>query len=268
MNEKFSNVYGDKARADSYAKLEFPGTYYLAYRDLPAIIGEHVEGTKALDFGCGTGRSSRFLRDLGFDTVGVDIAEQMLVQAREQDPQGDYRLVPDGDFSTLPAGSFDLVLSVLTFDNIPTMEKKVVLFQALKDLLKDGGCMVNLVSSPEIYVNEWASFSTRDFPQNRTAASGDKVQIVMLDVADKRPVEDVLWTDGAYREVYQQVGLVPTRTYRPLAHQAEPYSWVSETTISPWVIYVLQPGGMERSGLLLGSDPELEQPLQKITEEE
>ncbi len=45
MNAEFSNVYDDKARADAYAKLEFPGTYYLAYRDLPAIIGEHVQGT-------------------------------------------------------------------------------------------------------------------------------------------------------------------------------------------------------------------------------
>ena len=242
MNGDFTNVYDDKARADAYAGLEFPGTYYLAFRDLPAIVGEHVQGTKALDFGCGAGRSSRFLRDLGFDPVGVDIAEHMLVQAREHDPRGDYRLVPDGDLSALATGTFDLVLSAFTFDNVPGMEKKVALFRALKDLLKDDGRIVNLVSSPEIYVNEWASFSTADFPENRTAASGDRVQIVMLDVADKRPVEDILWTDEAYHEVYQRVGLVPVRSYRPLAKETEPYSWVSETTIAPWVIYVLGHG--------------------------
>ncbi len=243
MNEDFGNVYDDKTRADAYAKLEFPGTYYLAFRDLPAIIGEHVEGTKALDFGCGAGRSSRFLRDLGLDPVGVDIAENMLVQARELDPEGDYRLVPDGDLSALTPGTFDLVLSTFTFDNVPAMEKKVALFRALKDLLKDDGHIVNLVSSPEIYVNEWASFSTADYPENRTAASGDRVQIVMLDVADRRPVEDVLWTDEAYHEAYQRAGLVPIQSHRPLGKQGEPYSWVSETRISPWVIYVLRNGG-------------------------
>ena len=58
--EEFSNVYDDSRRAEAYAGLELPGTYYLAYRDLPAIIGEHVRGTKALDFGCGAGRSSRW----------------------------------------------------------------------------------------------------------------------------------------------------------------------------------------------------------------
>jgi ubiquinone/menaquinone biosynthesis C-methylase UbiE len=192
-NTKFSNVYDDQARSQAYATLEFPGTYYLAYRDLPVIIGEHVQGRKALDFGCGAGRSTRFLRALGFEVVGVDISEPMLARARDRDPQGDYRLVPDGDLSGLAADAYDLVLSAFTFDNIPTLERKVSLLRDLRRLLRAGGSIVNLVSSPEIYVHEWASFSTRAFPENRTARCGDKVLIVMLDVGDKRPVEDILW---------------------------------------------------------------------------
>lgn len=242
MNGEFSNVYDDRTRADAYAKLEFPGTYYLAYRDLPAIIKEHVQGKKALDFGCGTGRSTRFLSDLGFDPVGVDVAEHMLARARERAPQGEYHLVSDGDLGQLAANTYDLVLSAFTFDNIFTMEKRLALFQSLKYLIKPSGRIVNLVSSPEIYVNEWASFSTKNFPENRTARGGDKVRIVMLDVDDKRPVEDVLWTDQDYREVYERAGLLPIKTYRPLAKQSESYSWVSETTVAPWVIYVLGHG--------------------------
>ena len=34
----FSNCYEDAARAAAYAQLEFANTYYLAYRDIPAII--------------------------------------------------------------------------------------------------------------------------------------------------------------------------------------------------------------------------------------
>lgn len=239
MNARFSNVYDDKKRADAYAKLEFPGTYYLAYRDLPAIIGEHVRGGTAMDFGCGTGRSTRFLRGLGFDTVGVDVAEHMVVRARELDPRGDYRIVPDGDLGEFEAASYDLVLSAFTFDNVPTMEKKVVLFRSLKQLLRIYGRIVNLVSAPEIYVNEWASFSTKDFPENRTAKSGDRVRIVMLDVEDRRPVEDIVCSDRDYCDVYERAGLSLISAHRPLAKQTEPCVWVSETTISPWVIYVL-----------------------------
>jgi SAM-dependent methyltransferase len=242
MNAKFFNVYDDEVRANAYAKLEFPGTYYLAYRDLAPIINEHVRGRKTLDFGCGTGRSTRFLRDLGFETVGVDIAAQMLERARELDPRGEYHCVPGGDLSSLAPDAFDLVLSVFTFDNIATMEKKVALFQSLRQLLKDGGHIVSLVSSPEIYVNEWVSFSTKDFPANRAARSGDKVRIVMLDVEDRRPVEDILWTDEDYHDVYRRSRLVTIKSYQPLGEKDEPFSWVSETTIAPWTIYVLGRG--------------------------
>jgi SAM-dependent methyltransferase len=242
MNSGFSNVYDDTVRADAYAKLEFPATYYLAYRDLPEIIHEHIRGTKSLDFGCGTGRSTRFLRKLGFDVVGVDISEHMLARAREMDPDGDYRLIPDGNLDTLSGEYYDLVLSAFTFDNIPTLERKVGLHRSLGHQLRRGGRIVSLVSSSQIYVNEWTSFSTKDFPENKSAKSGDQVRIVMLDVEDKRPVVDVFWKDEDYLKVFRSAGLTHIKTYRPLAKHSEPYSWVSETTIAPWVIYVLEKG--------------------------
>jgi SAM-dependent methyltransferase len=236
----FQNVYDDEQRAASYARLEYPGTYYLAFRDLPEIISTHVQGRKAIDFGCGAGRSTRFLQTLGFAAIGVDISADMIRKAREIDPQGDYRLIPDGDFSFFQKGTYDLVLSAFTFDNIPTLERKVGLFAELGSLLFPEGRIVSLVSSPEIYTHEWASFSTKDFPGNRLARSGDKVKIIMTDVEDRRPVEDVLWTDESYQEVYRKAGLERIQTHKPLAKESEPYPWVNETRIAPWVIYVLK----------------------------
>ncbi|MBV8172415.1 MAG: class I SAM-dependent methyltransferase [Candidatus Eremiobacteraeota bacterium] len=235
----FTNVYDDAVRAAAYAKLEFPGTYYLAFRDLPGIIAEHVHGTRALDFGCGAGRSTRFLRRLGFETVGVDVSEPMLAQARAIDSTGEYRLVPDDDLSGLEAGAFDLILAAFTFDNIPLAAKKISLLSGLKHVLNADGKIVNLVSSPAIYVNEWASFSTKDYRQNRRARNGDKVRILMLDVEDKRPVEDILWTEEGWRDVYERAGLKVIKVYKPLGVEGEGYTWISETVVAPWTIYVL-----------------------------
>lgn len=236
----FSNVYEDAIRAEAYSKLEFPGTYYLAYRDLPRIISIHVKGNNALDFGCGTGRSTRFLQKLGFTVVGVDISKEMLKKARELDPEGDYRLVGEGDFNQFKRQAFDLVLFAFTFDNIPTMDEKVKILRETKNLLKSQGRMVNLVSSPEIYTHEWSSFSTKDFPENKWAESGDNVKIIQTDIEDNRPVVDILWTPDFYLETYRKAGLEIVETQKPLAKESEPYKWVNEIRIAPWTIYVLR----------------------------
>ncbi len=237
---QFANCYDDLTRAEAYARLEFAATYYLAYRDLPAIFRDHVRGTRAIDFGCGTGRSTRFLRRHGFHAVGIDIAEEMLHKAREIDPGGDYRRIENGDFSQFPPVACDLVLSAFTFDNIATREKKLGLFRGLASLLNREGRIVSVVSAPEIYIHEWASFSTKDFPGNRSARSGDVVKIIVTDHGDRRPVEDILWTHEAYQDVYDRAGLEVVCVYKPLATGDEPYQWVNETEIAPWVIYVLK----------------------------
>jgi hypothetical protein len=64
----------------------------------------------------------------------------------------------------------------------------------------------------------------------------------MLDVPDRRPVEDIVWSDEDWLETYRRAGLVAIQVHRPLGRAAEPYRWVSETTIAPWVIYVLGKG--------------------------
>jgi SAM-dependent methyltransferase len=235
----FTNCYEDGLRADEYAKLEFANTYYLAFRDLPAIVKEHASGSRAVDFGCGTGRSTRFVRQLGFEVIGIDIAPEMIAQARKFDSKGDYRLIKGDDFSGLPQGEFDLISSLFTFDNIAA-ETKVQLFRRLAGLLKNSGRLISVVSSPEIYVNEWASFSTRDFPENQRAKPGDVVRIITTDFTDSRPALDILCPDETYREIYQQAGLEVVSMYKPLATGEEPYRWVSETRIAPWVIYVLE----------------------------
>jgi ubiquinone/menaquinone biosynthesis C-methylase UbiE len=164
----------------------------------------------------------------------------MIKKAREIDPKGDYLLIEEGDFNQFEADAFDLVLSVFTFDNIPTMEKKVRNFREFGRLLKSEGIIVNLVSSPEIYTHEWASFSTKDFPENKHAKSEDEVRIIQTDIEDKRAVVDVLWTDEFYQETFKKAELELVKTYKPLAKENEPYKWVNETRIAPWTIYVLK----------------------------
>jgi trans-aconitate methyltransferase len=203
------------------------------------IFKKYVKGKKAIDFGCGTGRSTRFLMKNGFEVIGIDISKDMIDIAKKTDPKGIYHLVENGKYNHLSEESFDLVLSAFTFDNIP-MENKLTCFSGLTSLLNKDGVFINLVCSPEMYTHEWASFSTREFPENKNAKSGDIVPIITTDFKDKRPCYDILCSEDDYKKFYSESGLELIKIYKPLAKGDEPYKWINETKIAPWIIYVLK----------------------------
>ena len=73
---------------------------------------------RVLDAGCGTGRVAIRLAELGYDVVGVDIDASMLVEAREEAPDLDWRV---GDLAALETGQlFDAVL--VAGNTIPLLE--------------------------------------------------------------------------------------------------------------------------------------------------
>jgi SAM-dependent methyltransferase len=234
-----ANAYSDARRAEAYATLEFRGTYYLAFRDLPAIIANNVQGRAALDFGCGAGRSSRFLKRLGFDVVGIDISVSMLEEAKKADPEGSYRLIDDGDFSSLGPRRFDLILSAFAFDNIPDATRRADLLRGLKERLNREGRIILVGSAAELYTSEWASFTTQPFPKNRMARSGEPVQIVVTDVADRRPIVDFIWFHEDYLRLFAASEVELLARHQPLGRAEEPYPWRAELSIPPWDIYVL-----------------------------
>src|SRR5215475_10278988 len=138
MKDTFGNVYDDEERASAYATLEFPGTYYLAFRDLPALIRRNNHGSRALDFGCGTGRSTRFLKNLGLNVVGADVSQAMLDHARALDPSGEYHLIRNNIAGEFAPGSFDIILAAFTFDNMRT-EAKADALSRLRILMAPDG---------------------------------------------------------------------------------------------------------------------------------
>lgn len=239
----FVNVYEDKYRAESYSRLEYPGTYYLAFRDIKKIIENYLplyDNLTALDFGCGAGRSTRHIKSLGFEIFGLDISQEMVNLAKQNDEDDKYFCCDISKTSPFPDNTFNLIFSAFTFDNISNDETKLQIFRKLRGLLTSRGIFVNLVSSPEIYCNEWASFTTKNFPENCTAKNGDSVKIVMKDVEDQRPVEDILVYEHHYKLLYEKCGLEVVNIYKPLGSKDDNIEWINEEIIAPWTIYVLR----------------------------
>jgi len=66
----------------------------------------YLPGNAILVPGCGDGRDSRYLRDLGLRVASFDLSQSMLEIAKRFDPKGDYRLLDFRDIKRLGA-SYD-----------------------------------------------------------------------------------------------------------------------------------------------------------------
>ena len=77
------------------------------------------------------------------------------------------------------------------------------------------------------------------FSKEQNAKSGEIVHIVMKDVSDQRPVTDIIWFEQDYLDLFAASGLNLVGRHSPLGRESDPFKWVSEKSVSPWVIYVL-----------------------------
>jgi SAM-dependent methyltransferase len=92
-------------------------------------------GRRTVDIGCGEGRFTRCLKELGHDVVGIDASPSLVGAARQLDPSMDIRMA---DAAALPLedASADLAVAFLSLHDIDP------LFEAVREIgrvLQHGG---------------------------------------------------------------------------------------------------------------------------------
>lgn len=252
MSEEFHIDYQPICK--EYAESTLTGTLYLAFRDIPQILCDHLqvppEGKiKALDFGCGTGLSTRFLKSLNIlgnsiEAEGVDISIGMLHHARKEDPEGRYF---EMQRNRIPAEdeTYDLVFNSFVLFEFATKEKMGQAIEEIKRVMKQGSLFVAAVGSAEMYdrKNQWVSLNV-NFPQNDHLRSGELGRVDFLSEDATLTFQNYYWTEEDYLDVFRQAGLHWIKTHRPLGSMQEEkaleWKWKSETTVSPYYVFVLK----------------------------
>jgi len=95
-------------------------------------------GTYLLDAGCGSGAASKRAALRGAKVAGLDAAEGMIKRARQQVPDGDFRV---GDLEELPfeANTFE---AVVASDSVQYAENKVAAIAEMARVCKPSGIVV------------------------------------------------------------------------------------------------------------------------------
>jgi ubiquinone/menaquinone biosynthesis C-methylase UbiE len=222
--------------AGAYSKLGIENTYYLAFRDLPALIGKYCQGNEALDHGCGAGRSSRFLKELGLSVTGVDISQDMIQEARERDPSGTYQLLQGMDLP-FKDSSFDLVFQSCVAIEIPSRSAMDKTFSEISRVLKDTGIAVVVTGNAEQCIGEWSSFIFT-VPKDSFLQSGGQVELLIR--GTEITLYDYVWFHSDFEDTFKQAGLIIEERHQPMITGSERYQWYQELSKPFWDIYVLR----------------------------
>ena len=116
-----------------------------SFRRLLKRIGD-IKGRSALDIGCGTGRWSKIMHNMGVRVVGIDLSEELLKDNKIRMPEIDFKEMMASHLN-FQDNTFDLVSSV-TVLHIPYKVQK----ESIKEIcrvLKIGGFALIIEGSKE-----------------------------------------------------------------------------------------------------------------------
>lgn len=101
-----------------------------------------LESKNILDLGCGTGRNSNYLADIGNNVIGIEISKTALCIANKRaeniNLKIDYRLGDIGEKIDIKDNSIDLILDVTSSNSLNEKGREVYLSE-MNRVLKKGG---------------------------------------------------------------------------------------------------------------------------------
>ncbi|MBY0379498.1 MAG: class I SAM-dependent methyltransferase [Burkholderiales bacterium] len=227
--------------ATLYSMVEYYGTGYLVYRDLPELINkylnENINTLRALDYGCGTGDSTRILTTLGFnDVIGVDVDEKMLSIAKSKDKKARFKLISNAD-TKLPNESIDIVLSCLVLMEVSTLDNMTKIFNEISRVLKNNGMFILVVSNENLYKHDWLTVNT-NFQENQNLKSGDVVRVELTDI--NLTILDYYWKEEDYINAIEKSNLELIEKVYALGTDHDVYNWISEYKYAPYSTFILR----------------------------
>lgn len=235
--------------ACKYGKIPLAGegTLYLSFRDFKELLSEQFpdrpfDCLRAIDYGCGAGRSTRYLKSLGIDHIeGFDISADMIREAKEFDPDGVYKETSSAD---LPLVNNSNDLALMSFVTVAINEKNelIRIFKELHRVLKPGGLALSLTLSESFWNPEfeWVSYR-KDYPENHSFWSGQKVRLKIKEINLELTVS--YWPENDIVACAGKAGLALVKIHEPLGKPEDAITWKDEQLSSPYSIFVLRKPG-------------------------
>jgi ubiquinone/menaquinone biosynthesis C-methylase UbiE len=106
-----------------------------------------LQRVSLLDVGCGTGTTDQVLAPRVRELHGVDISEEMLMQARQNVPEAQFSWY-DGEKLPFDDGLFDVVVAICVLHHVPTSMRLKVVSEMVRVTRRQGGVVAVFEHNP------------------------------------------------------------------------------------------------------------------------
>lgn len=172
-----------------------------------------------MDFGCGAGRSTRFIKLAAplSRVIGFDRSLPMLVQARLSDPDGEY-CEASGQY-VLDSESFDVLVAANVLVEAPCHNDLAQVVREIARLTRVGGSVVIMATNEPAFRCSYTSFS---YAHTGPIKDGTPVLCQVETSAGRVLIPDYVWTSDTITRLFEFSGCRAVNIERPPALENHP----------------------------------------------
>ena len=194
---------------------------------------EGIGGKKILDYGCGSGKFSKILGDLGALVTAVDVSENAIEIAKQRGKTNiDYRVIKDDNLSLLEEGSIDNAVANFVICTMQQDAQVINIAQQIYKKLNPDGYFIVLEPHPKSLGYDFISMK-REIPKEIKSGTPIKVELTGMDT----PFYDYWRSKEDYVKILKNVGFEVDVIKEPIVENCPHETfWKDERIHSPLLI--------------------------------
>jgi len=220
--------------ADQYEEWGKKATtdWELGHKNVAKLL-QPIQGKNILDYGCGNGKFSAYLRNLGAEVVGIDISTTQLEIAKKGKNKNIIYLADnDPRIESDYINYFDAGVLIFVLCEISSPDIMLSVLKRMHNLLK-------LESQLVILNPNWDKGNGKDFLTHQMQYSPElKLGEHVTTILKGNPpiyIPDYYWSKSFYLEMLEKAGFGKFEIYEPLASN-DGTPWKDEKKYPPFLI--------------------------------
>jgi SAM-dependent methyltransferase len=192
-----------------YSHLKINGTGYLAFKDIEMLIYKyHINVYKILDFGCGYGRSTRFLKQFSKIIYGCDIDQNAILAC--QKTINSERFYINNNNEIFDYHPFTAIFAFFVIFHISKQNALEHLFECCYRSLDHTGTFIIISGTKELYTKNYLSVQGLTHPKD----NGDSASILLKNI--NLTIDDTYWSEEYIKHLALSVGFKEIYYHYPI----------------------------------------------------